>query len=232
MVARRSTEPAEPPDPEGQARQLAGEALGAGDPTGWFERLYASAEMGHAVVPWDRAAPHRVLVEWAASSALDGAGRRAVVVGCGLGEDAQYVAGLGFDTTAFDISASAVRGARHRFPDSAVRYVTADLLRPPAEWRRAFDLVVESLTLQALPDPPRRDAIRNVAELVAPGGQLVVIARAQGEREELEDGPPWPLTRAEIDAFTAAGLDAVQIEELDDPGPPPVHRWRAHFRRR
>jgi ubiquinone/menaquinone biosynthesis C-methylase UbiE len=77
------------------------------------------------------------------------------VVGCGLGDDAEYVAGRGFDTVAFDISASAIRAARRRYPDSAVHYVTADLLDPPGEWERAFDLVVESLTLQALPDPRR-----------------------------------------------------------------------------
>jgi 2-polyprenyl-3-methyl-5-hydroxy-6-metoxy-1,4-benzoquinol methylase len=49
-------------------------------------------------------------------------------VGCGLGADAEYLASLGFDTVGFDISETAIRLARERFPGSAVRYVSADLL--------------------------------------------------------------------------------------------------------
>ena len=231
-----TNEPAEPqpplPDAEAHARRLAGEALAAGDPTGWFERLYAAAETGQAAVPWDRGAPHPLLVEWATTIRLDGTRRRAIVVGCGLGHDAQYIAGLGFDTVAFDVSGSAVRAAQSRFPGSAVDYLTADVLSPPQSWHRAFDLVVESLTLQAMPDPPRREAIANVGNLAAPGGTLLVIARARDTGEEPDDGPPWALTRAEIDAFQATGLEPVRLEEMRDQGPPATHRWRAQFTRR
>jgi SAM-dependent methyltransferase len=218
-----------PDDPDVHARRLAGEALAAGEPTGWFEPLYAAAEAGQAVVPWDRGIPHQLLVAWAEATRLEGAGRRAVVVGCGLGEDAEFVATFGFDTVAFDVSDSAIRAARRRFPDSPVRYMTADLLDPPPSWRYAFDLVVESMTLQALPDPPRRHAIPNVGHMVATGGTLLVIARARDEGTEPDDGPPWSLTRAEIDALTATGLRPVGIEEFRDSGPPPTHRWRAEF---
>ena len=155
--------------PEEIARQLAAEAVAADDPTGWFERVYAAAEAGETQVPWDRAAPNRLLVQWATDGGLSGGGRRAVVVGCGLGDDAEFVAGLGFATTAFDISATAVRAARRRYPDSRVSYATADLLSLPAAWLESFDLVVESMTLQALPDPPRAAAITSVGRLVAPG---------------------------------------------------------------
>ncbi len=148
-------------DPDERTRRLAAEA--GEDPTGWFERLYAAAEEGEAVVPWDRGGPHPLLPPWTEERALAGDGRSALVVGCGFGADAEHVAGLGFATTAFDISESAVRAARRRFPDSAVQYLTADLLDPPAGWRGAFDLVLESLTVQSLPDPPRREAIGRVA---------------------------------------------------------------------
>ena len=170
------------PDPR-EASRLAAESLAARDPTGWFERLYAAAEQGEADVPWDRGAPHPVLVQWAAERGLDGAGQRALVVGSGLGEDAEHVAGLGFDTVAFDVSATAVRSARRRFPGSRVRYRVADLLDPPAEWRGAFDLVVESITVQSLPDPPRADAIAAVGRMVGPGGTLLVIASARDPDE-------------------------------------------------
>jgi SAM-dependent methyltransferase len=200
------------------------------DPTGWFEPLYAAAEAGEAVVPWDRGGPSPLLVEWTAARAPEGRGARAVVVGCGLGDDAEHVAGLGFRTIAFDIAPTAIRGARRRFPGSRVEYVVADLLDPPADWHRAFDLVVESITVQALPDPPRPVAIANVASLVAPGGTLLVLAAAR-EQHEPANGPPWPLTRAEVESFATGGVEAVRIEDLRHMPEPWERRWRAEFRR-
>jgi SAM-dependent methyltransferase len=214
-------------DPDEQALHIAAESLAAGDPTGWFERLYSAAERGAAAVPWDRGAPHPVLVQWAAERGLDGTGRRALVVGSGLGEDAEHVAALGFDTIAFDVSPTAVRSARRRFPGSSVRYAVADLLDPPAEWLGAFDLVVENITVQSLPDPPRADAIANVGRMVAPGGTLLVIAAAR-DAGDAAHGPPWPLTRAEVESFAAGGLRTVRIDELREPA---IRRWRAEFHR-
>jgi SAM-dependent methyltransferase len=225
-------EPAAAPAPGTEPGRLVARALSAGDPTGWFEPLYAAAEEGAAVVPWDRGAPHWLLTAWAERKALNGDGRRALVVGCGLGADAEYVAGRGFAVLAFDISASAIRAARRRFPGSTVDYRVADLLDPPAEWREAFDLVVESQTVQALPDPPRRDAIDSIGRMVAPGGTLVVIALARADGEEAGPWPPWPITRAEVESFTATGLAPVTIEEVADTGQgPPGRRWLAEFRR-
>jgi SAM-dependent methyltransferase len=215
-------------DPELAARNLSAESLAADDPTGWFERLYSAAADGEAVVPWDRGEPRELLVEWAEQRGLRGDGRRAVVVGAGFGADAEYVASLGFATTAFDISATAVRLARERHPRTHVDYVAADLLDPPAGWLGAFDLVVEVITVQSLPDPPRAQAIANVARLVTAGGTLIVISAAR-EEDEPANGPPWPLTRAEIDAFAAAvpDLEPVRVERLSDTMP----RWRAEFHR-
>lgn len=216
--------------PEEHAARLAAQSIAADDPTGWFEQVYAAAEAGQATVPWDRAAPARWLIAWAERQQLSGDGRTAVVVGCGLGDDAEYFAGLGFATTAFDISPSAVRAAQRRYPGSGVRFTTADLLNLPADWHQAFDLVVESMTLQALPDPPRDAAIASVGELVAPGGTLIVVARAR-EPEEPVAGPPWALTRAEIDALARSGVQPARVEDLRDTEPPLARRWRAEFRR-
>jgi SAM-dependent methyltransferase len=193
------------------------------DPTGWFERLYAAAEQGDAVVPWDRGGPRPALVEWARGRA--GGGRRALVVGAGLGHDAEFVAGLGFGTVAFDISPTAVKLARRRFPGSRVSYRVADVLDPPADWRAAFDLVVESLTAQSLPDPPRSDAIAQIGRMVAPGGTLLAIASLRGAADPPADGPPWPLTRAEVESFASGGLRPVRIEIVDGA------LWRAEFYR-
>ncbi|WP_157743072.1 hypothetical protein [Micromonospora coriariae] len=43
----------------------------------------------------------------------------------------------------------------------------------------------------------------------------------------LAAAPPWPLTRAEIDAFGGAGLAPVRVEEIQEQSG--VRRWRAEF---
>jgi SAM-dependent methyltransferase len=207
--------------------RLARASLAAGDPTGWFEKLYTEAEQGTAEVPWDRPAATPLLSAWAAETGVSGAGRRALVVGCGLGRDAEFVAGLGFATTAFDISETAVRVARERHPHSLVRYVVADLLDPPASWQGHFDLVVESNNVQALPRALRDRAIASVGTLVAPGGTLLVLAAKADEPGD--DGPPWPLTRAEVESFGGDGLDAASIDEFASADDTPWMRWRAVF---
>lgn len=209
-------------------RRLSQESLAQGDPTGWFEKLYAEAGAGTAEVPWDSQRPSRLLAEWVQAGAMTASGRTALVIGCGLGRDAEFLAGLGFTTTAFDISPTAIRSVRERFPDSAVDYVVADLLDPPAEWVGAFDLVVESITVQSMPLSVRADAIVNVARMVAHGGDLVVISGVREEGEQV-DGPPWPLTRSEVDSFAVHGLRATRVEQGPHPEDPDALRWRAHF---
>ena len=166
-----------------QADRLAAIAVAAGRPTAWFEQLYSSALRGEVPMPWDRDQPNFLLARW--TEGLAGAGRRALVVGCGLGADAEHLARLGFDTEAFDVSESAIETARARHPDSAVRYRTADLLDPPADLLGAFDLVVEIYTVQALPVTVRQTAITNVTRMVAPNGTLVAIGVGRYEN----DGP-------------------------------------------
>lgn len=208
------------------ARQLAADSISAGDDIGWFETLYAAAEHGAATVPWADRAPNPHLV-WALSHASGGG--RAVVIGSGLGDDAEYVASLGYTTVAFDVSPTAVAAARRRFPHSTVEYTTADLLSPPQSWAGIFDLVVEAYTLQVLTGTARRTAFTRTADMVAPGGRLLVIARARDEHDD-PGKMPWPLTRAEIESFREYGLSEQSIVDFyDEQDQGPVRRWRAWF---
>jgi SAM-dependent methyltransferase len=220
-------------DADEQARRLAAARRADGDPVGWFEPLYAAAARGQAEVPWDRAAPHPLLVEWAALRAAagqaGGSGRSALVVGSGLGDDAEFISGLGYRTTGFDVSDSAVAAARARFPGSAVSYQAANLLDLPAALRAGFDLVVEIITVQALPASVRREATAAVAGLPGAGGTLLVICATVDEPTPLDEGPPWPLTLADVEAFGSSGLAPARIDDIREPES--RRRWRAEFRR-
>jgi SAM-dependent methyltransferase len=183
-----------------------------------FEEIYARAGDDLASVPWARLGPHPLLVMWLDSPGSPGgwparpaAGPEALVVGCGLGDDAEELARRGYAVTAFDVSPTAIARCRERFPRSPVCYQVADLLNPPGEWGGRFGLVVEINTLQSLHRADRPAAIAAIAGAVAQGGLLLVRCRAGGEDEP--DGPerPWPVRRSELDGFTAAGLTRVDL---------------------
>lgn len=219
-----------------RARQLAAQAAESGDSAGWFETLYAEALDGQAVVPWDDRQPNPHLTRWAKTAAerhIAGPGRRALVVGCGVGGDPAFLADLGCDVTAFDVSPTAVAEARQRFPGSPVDYQVADLLAPPPAWHGAFDLVAEIYTVQALYGPARAAAIRALPGLVAAGGTLLVIARATDDQDPARDPAlmPWPLTRPELESIAGTTLTTRTVEHFLDAEDPPKLRWRAEFTR-
>ncbi len=209
------------------AGRLSADAISEGRPTGWFDELYAAAERGEISLPWERDDPHPLLRDWVERSGVVGAGRTAVVVGCGLGADAEYLAGLGFETTGFDLSPTAVRLAAERHHGSSVDYLVGDLFALPPQWHRAFDLVVEIFTLQAMPDPPRDRAIEGVRSLVATGGTLVVVQFRHDGSGPLDVGPPFPQPRVLFDRLAGDDLSLESLEELEANGP----RWRAVLRR-
>ncbi len=214
-----------------RARELAAEFHRKGDPTGWFERLYQEGEAGKSTVPWANLCPNPFLLDFWKTHPRPTTGKTALTIGCGLGDDAEQLAAWGFRTTAFDISETAIHASRKRFPATSVEYCVANLLAPPSAWRGNFDFVFEANTLQVLPTNLRPRAIENIAGFVCPGGLLLVIARGRGPSDP-EGQMPWPLTRAELSAFTSAGLQEISFEDLldfEDPAEPTVRRFRALY---
>jgi SAM-dependent methyltransferase len=186
-----------------------------GEPSEMFEAMYASTEAGGARPPWDYGAARPQLVEWLEAQDLVGDGREALVVGCGYGSDAELLQRLGFRTTGFDFAPTAIAVARRKHPDTEVTYLVADVLELPREWQGRFDLVVESLTVQSMPPAQHALAARSIAALVAPGGTLLVLATVREDGSEVT-GPPWPLTRAEVEAFADGDLAVRRLERIED----------------
>jgi SAM-dependent methyltransferase len=213
-------------DKRSLARALAAEAVRDGEPLRWFEELYAR---GESAVPWADLRPNPVLERELGSLAVTGL--RVLVVGCGYGDDAAFLAEAGARVTAFDVAPSAVGRCRERFPDLDVAWVVGDALTPDPAWAAAFDLVVEIFTLQVLPPTERALAGRELGRCVAPGGRLLVYCRAR-EPEEPAGDMPWPLTADEVQSLAADGLDMERYEDFLDDEDPPVRRLLAVLRRR
>jgi 2-polyprenyl-3-methyl-5-hydroxy-6-metoxy-1,4-benzoquinol methylase len=173
--------------------------------------------------------PHPLTREWIAAQGETLLGLAALDVGCGLGDNAEALAAAGCRVNAFDLAPRAIGWAQRRFPASGVDYRTGDLFNLPDEWHAAFDLVHECYALQALPREVIPAAAAAMAETLRPGGKVLVIARARSDDAALS-GPPWPLTRGDLAAFTAAGLTEASVEDIGA-RQDMVRHWRAVFER-
>jgi len=212
------------------AREIARAHLERGDALGWFEALYQAADGDANIIPWADQHPNPSLIHWLDKERISGSGKTALKIGCGLGDDAEALAERGFKVTAFDISQAAINWCHTRFSQSKVAYLVKDLFESPASWDSAFDLVVESYTLQVLPPELRAESMSRISRFVAPTGTLLVICRGR-EPNEHPGHMPWPLTRDELDGFKADGLREVCFEDFLDEEDPPVRRFRGVYQR-
>lgn len=83
-------------------------------PFAWFEELYAGAKNDPSLIPWAKLEPTSHLQDWSKNHRLrkENESLKAVVVGCGLGDDAQLLQEVGFQVTAFDLSPTAINWCR------------------------------------------------------------------------------------------------------------------------
>jgi SAM-dependent methyltransferase len=224
-------------------REIAAEYNERGDKLGWFDEVYRQAAGDVESIPWADLEPNRFFKEWADKHALRGDGRKAFVVGCGLGDDAKFLDELGFDVTAFDISPNAIEWARKLHNGTDIKFEVADLFAPPDSFvcgrnppahaggsdNGGFDFVLEIYTIQPLPMELRTRAIDAVASFVAPGGDLVIVCRGRENGEELGQ-IPYPLSREDLSRFEQAGLTEVEFNEVRD-NVDDERRFIVHYRR-
>lgn len=194
-----------------RTKQLQAEFAEKGDVTGWFEALYKEAEGNNEKIPWADLEPNRFFVEFAEKTNLQGNGRKALVVGCGLGDDAKYLHDLGFEVTGFDISETAINWAKRLNPE--IHFEVADLFNPPRGWLNNFDFVLEIYTIQPLPLKLRSKVIDSISNFLAPNGKIVVVTRGR-EDDEIPAEVPWALSRKDLSQFEKNGLQQTYFEEL------------------
>ena len=143
---------------------------------GW-EQLWAATPADQ--LPWHAAAVDPALAN--AIAARNAPGRRLLDLGTGDGVVAIAAARSGFHVTAIDIAPSALGAARARADRAGIRSIVLmldDITAPRLDG--SFDVAVDRGLLHVLSPDQRAGYAAAVAGLVAPGGDLLVVAHAPG----------------------------------------------------
>lgn len=162
---------------------------------------------------WDLAGPTPALKRLAESGRFPPG--RMLVPCAGRGHDAREFARHGFDVTAVDFSAYAVREMnRLADPAAPVTALQHDMFTLPEEMDAAFDYVLQYTCFCAI-DPNRREDYADlVARLLKPGGIYIDLAFPLDERL---GGPPYAVSEAQIiRLFETRGFGLVSRDKLPD----------------
>lgn len=201
------------------------------NPTGWFDSIYTDARGNFENVFWADLKVHPYLRIWLDSETQISTKKKAIVIGCGVGDDAEAIGHAGYEVTAFDISPEAIKLCKKRYPDTKVRYLVADLFNYPKDWHENFDLVYECNTIQVLPGKYRIQARDAMISLLSNQAYILVSCRSR-EKNKQEDAIPLPLDKYEIDGFIRCDLEEKSFLAYDDEQIPSVAQFFASYQKK
>ena len=196
----------------------------------FFESVYEYAYHDDlSAIPWVTLAPN-VYLEKHLSLQDTVSGKKALVIGCGLGDDALILEKHGYEVEAMDISSSAIALAKKRHPDSKVDFYVGDIYDMPESSVGKYDFVYEGLTIQSLPPADREKLVGIIVSLVAKDGELLVYANTQDDADNY-GGPPWPLYENEFMLFEKEGLEKISAAKEDESKPIAPYKCCALYRK-
>lgn len=126
-------------------------------------------------IPWNIETPPDALVELVESGKVKPC--RTIDLGCGAGNYAIYLAGLGFDVTGVDSSPTAIKFARKKAERVGVTcsFVVADLLGDLHELWGKFVFGYDYELLHHFIPEDRETYVKNVASLLSPGATYLSV---------------------------------------------------------
>lgn len=136
--------------------------------------------------PWDIGRPSHELVQAVEQDVIKPC--RAVVLGCGTGTNAIYLAQHGFEVTGIDVAPTALSRAREKARKAGVevRWRLADVTAPPA--LEPFDFVYDRGCYHGVRRNNAAGYVQALRGLARPGGYVLVLAG--NANEERHYGPP------------------------------------------
>jgi len=121
-------------------------------------------------IPWNLTQPPQLLVEAVESGQIKPC--KAVDLGCGAGNYAVWLAGMGFDMTGFDISPKAIEIARKLAEDSDVscRFEAVDMLGDMSKYYGYFDFAFDWEVLHHIMPEDRPRYLDNIQKILKSEG--------------------------------------------------------------
>ena len=131
------------------------------------DRIYQTMPLDS--IPWNSETPPDALVNLIQNGIVQPC--RTVDLGCGAGNYAIYLAGLGFDVTGVDSSPTAIKiaGKNTKKRGARCRFIVADLLGDLHEVTDTFDFAYDWEFLHHIFPEDREAYIRNVYKITNPG---------------------------------------------------------------
>ena len=136
---------------------------------------------------------------------------RVLVPGCGLGHDARAIAAAGLgEVLGLDVAPSAVIAASQIPGPVNLRFELGDLFALPQGLTARFDWVWEHTCFCAIPMEMRDSYVEAVWKALHSGGQLLGVFYLDPKMDERESGPPFGVTRRELDQYFGARFEVVR----------------------
>lgn len=201
--------------------------MGTKEASAWFETLYKQSQGDESKIPWAKMETNEFLAEYLQMNLGEG---KAIVIGCGLGDDAVALDEAGFDVTAIDISETAIQWCKERFDYTDVDFRVQDIFELPEEMLGQYDFVFESRTIQSLPLEFRNKIIGSISSLLSPRAKVLAIANGKNAGEKYQ-GPPWPLERNELRLFENYDLNELEFSIFADESGLSTLKFRALYQK-
>ncbi|MEZ0365702.1 class I SAM-dependent methyltransferase [Mycobacterium sp. pUA109] len=180
-----------------------------------FDALYRGESPGEGIPPmttppWDTKAPKDNVLGWHAQGLVHGT---VLDIGCGLGDNAVYLAQQGFAVTGLDISPTALITAERRAADAGVnvRFAVADATRLDG-YTDAFDTVVDSGMFHCLDDDDKRRYVAALHRATRADATLLLSCFSDANDPPDPDRPrPMVTEQALRDILDGAGWDIASL---------------------
>jgi SAM-dependent methyltransferase len=143
------------------------------------DRIYQTIPLED--LPWNNETPPGALVELVRKDVVRPC--KAIDLGCGAGNYAIYLAGLGFDMTGVDSSPTAIKIAKAHAENRGARcrFVVADLLGDLNEVAGTFDFAYDWEFLHHIFPEDRTTYIRNVHRILRPGAPYLSVCFSEDD---------------------------------------------------